>query len=59
MATALAAILLLKAMDAWQQQHGKPPCNAAERREFKASLEAMQRKVNGIPTIEDNFQVCV
>lgn len=54
---ACAALLLIKAIKTWQQQHGGPPANAQERKAFKALLDSWQRKVNGIPTIEENFQV--
>jgi hypothetical protein len=55
--TLCAAVLLLKAMAAWRAQHGAPPATAAERRECQSLLDSWQRKVNGIPTIEENFQV--
>ena len=41
----------------WRELYSKAPAGAIERKEFKALLESWQRKVNGIPTIEENFQV--
>jgi hypothetical protein len=52
-----AAVILIKAMAAWQQDHGAPPSGAQQRRQFKSMIESWQRKVNGIPAIEENFQV--
>lgn len=52
-----AAILLIKAVNAWSAQHGKEPSSAADRREFKNLLRSWQHTIDGIPVEEENFSV--
>ena len=45
-----AAILLLKAAEQWQGQHGpKLPTGSAQRVEFKKILQSWQRSLEGVP----------
>ncbi|KAL3148869.1 hypothetical protein ABBQ32_001742 [Trebouxia sp. C0010 RCD-2024] len=50
------AVLLIKAAQAWQKQHGsKLPSSSSQRTEFKYLIKSWQRQIDGIPLEEDNF----
>ena len=46
----LAAVLLIKAAQEWQKQHGsKLPSNSSQRTEFKDLIKSWQRQIEGVP----------
>eukprot|EP00892_Ulva_mutabilis_P000800 jgi/Ulvmu1/10720/UM068_0005.1 len=53
------ALLLIKAVKAWRDQHGTEPSSAAERRQFKELLRGWQHTIDGIPVEEENFTEAV
>jgi len=53
-------LLLVKAAQAWQRQHGgKLPATGAERAAFKELLVSRQRKIDDCPIPEENFSEAV
>jgi amyloid beta precursor protein binding protein 1 len=54
------AIILIKAAKEWKANHGgKLPSNAAERAGFKSLIISWQKRVDGVPLDEENFNEAV